>query len=168
MASSSKQRRPGRRKSDKPDPIDVHVGLRVKLRRVMLDMSQEQLGAEIGVTFQQVQKYERAANRIGASRLYQLARVLDVVIDFFYDTTDPVRAPAMPGGFAEPPAEAFDADPLRKRETIELVEAYYAITDPSVRRRLFELARALAAEGENLPNGRPRRGTKRSRRQHRT
>ena len=142
----------------------MHVGSRVKLRRVMFGMSQEQLASEIGVTFQQVQKYERGANRIGASRLYQLARVLDVAIEFFYDTTDPVRAPAMPGGFAEPPAEAFDADPLRKRETIELVEAYYAITDPSVRRRLLELARVLAVEGGNPPNGRPSRGTKRARR----
>src|SRR5204863_10783 len=80
-----------------------------------------------GLTFQQVQKYERGANRIGASRLWQLSRVLDVRPEFFYDTTDPVRAPAMPGGFAEPPPDAFDADPLRKRETIELVEAYHGI-----------------------------------------
>src|SRR5262249_36082036 len=99
-------------------------------------------------TFQQVQKYERGANRIGASRLHELSRVLDVPVQFFFDDVDPVRAPAIPGGFAEPPAEAFDSDPLRRRETVELVEAYYAIDDAAVRRGLFERARALAAEGE--------------------
>ncbi len=101
----------------------------------------------IGLTFQQVQKYERGANRIGASRLHELSRVLDVPVSFFFDDMDPVRAPAIPGGFAEPPAEAFDSDPLRRRETIELVEAYYAIDDTAVRRRLFELAKALAVRG---------------------
>jgi transcriptional regulator with XRE-family HTH domain len=126
----------------------------------MLGMSQERLGTELGLTFQQVQKYERGANRIGASRLWQLSRVLDVLPEFFYDTTDPVRAPAMPGGFAEPPADAFDADPLRKRETIELVEAYHALPDPIVRRRLFELARALAAESESPLSGRRTRTRK--------
>jgi transcriptional regulator with XRE-family HTH domain len=164
MASTGKLRRPGRRRSETPHPIDVHVGSRVRLRRLMLSMSQEQLGASIGLTFQQVQKYERGANRIGASRLYYLGRVLDVPIEFFYSDVDPVRAPAMPGGFAEPPAAAFDADPLRKRETIELVEAYYAIVDSAVRRRLFELARALAAESENPPSGPRRRASKRPRR----
>ncbi|HEV8031635.1 MAG TPA: helix-turn-helix transcriptional regulator [Stellaceae bacterium] len=164
MASTGKLRRPGRRRSETPHPIDVHVGSRVRLRRLMLSMSQEQLGASIGLTFQQVQKYERGANRIGSSRLYYLGRVLDVPIEFFYSDVDPVRAPAMPGGFAEPPAAAFDADPLRKRETIELVEAYYAIADSAVRRRLFELARALAAEGENPPSGPRRRASKRPRR----
>ncbi|MBV9862005.1 MAG: helix-turn-helix transcriptional regulator [Alphaproteobacteria bacterium] len=145
MVETSAPRRPGRRKADKPDPIDVHVGSRVRLRRTMLGLSQEKLGDAIGLTFQQVQKYERGANRIGASRLHELSRVLDVPVAFFYDETDPVRAPAL-GGFAEPEAAAFDADPLRKRETIELINAYYAIEDAVVRRRIFELAKALAGE----------------------
>src|SRR5215212_4241096 len=127
MASTGKLQRPGRGKSEAPHPIDVHVGARVRLRRQMLKMSQEQLGKAIGLTFQQVQKYERGANRIGASRLYQVSRVLDVTPSFFFDDMDPVRAPAIPGGFAEPPAEAFESDPMRRRETVELVEAYYAI-----------------------------------------
>ena len=161
MAISQPTRRPGRRKSDKPDPVDVQVGSRVRLRRNMLGLSQEKLGEAIGLTFQQVQKYERGANRIGASRLHELSRVLDVPVSFFFDDLDPVRAPAIPQGFAEPPQEAFESDPLRRRETAELVEAYYAIDDAAVRRRLFELARALAAEAD--PNaaksaaGRPRR-----------
>ena len=112
----------------------------------MLGLSQEKLGKAIGLTFQQVQKYERGANRIGASRLHELSRVLDVPVSFFFDDVDPVRAPAISGGFAEPPAEAGESDPLRRRETIELVEAYYAIDDAAVRRRLFALAKALASE----------------------
>ena len=110
----------------------------------MLGLSQEKLGEAIGLTFQQIQKYERGANRMGASRLHDLSHVLDVPVSFFFDDMDPVRAPAIPAGFAEPAAEAFDADPLRRRETVELVSAYYRIDDPALRRRLFELARALA------------------------
>jgi transcriptional regulator with XRE-family HTH domain len=151
MAMHQLTRRPGRQKGDKPNPIDVHVGSRVRLRRNMLGLSQEKLGDAIGLTFQQVQKYERGANRIGASRLHDLSRVLDVPVSFFFDDMDPVRAPAIPAGFAEPPAEAFDSDPLRKRETVELVSAYYRIEDAVVRRRLFELAKALASGGERPP-----------------
>src|SRR3954454_10290033 len=167
MASYGKSRGPGRRKSGAPHPIDVHVGSRVRLRRQMLGMSQERLGTELGLTFSPVPKYERGANRIGASRLWQLSRVLDVRPEFFYDTTDPVRAAAMPGGFAKSPAEAFDADPLRRRETIELVEAYHAIPDAVVRRRLFELARALAAEHEVPVLERSKRARKYPRREPR-
>src|SRR5271170_611620 len=128
-----------------PHPIDVHVGSRVRLRRNMLSLSQEKLGEAIGLTFQQVQKYERGANRIGASRLMELSRVLDVPVSFFFDETDPVRAPAIPNGFEESPQEGFESDPMRKRETLELIEAYYTIDDAAVRRRLFDLAKALAA-----------------------
>jgi transcriptional regulator with XRE-family HTH domain len=148
MALSRPPRRPGRRKTDKPNPIDIHVGSRIRLRRNMLGLSQEKLGEAIGLTFQQVQKYERGANRVGASRLHELSRVLDVPVSFFFDDMDPVRAPAIPGGFAEAPAEAFDSDPLRKRETVELVSAYYEIDDPALRRRFFDLAKALVASVE--------------------
>jgi transcriptional regulator with XRE-family HTH domain len=109
----------------------------------MLGLSQEKLGEKIGLTFQQVQKYERGANRIGASRLYELGQVLDVPIGFFYDERDPVRAPAM--GLEESPPAEFDTDPLHRRETRELVAAYYQVEDPAVRRRLFDLAKALAS-----------------------
>jgi transcriptional regulator with XRE-family HTH domain len=158
-------RRTGRQKSDRPNPIDVQVGSRVRLRRNMLGLSQEKLGEAIGLTFQQVQKYERGANRIGASRLHELSRVLDVPVSFFFDDTDPVRAPAIPGGFAEPAAEGFDSDPLRRRETVELIDAYFTIEDQAVRRRLFELARALAAEGEPAVLQGPGRAPGRRRRQ---
>jgi transcriptional regulator with XRE-family HTH domain len=144
MALTRLPRRPGRRKTDKPNPIDVHVGSRIRLRRNMLALSQEKLGEAIGLTFQQVQKYERGANRVGASRLHELSRVLDVPVSFFFDDLDPVRAPALQG-FSESPGEGFDSDPLRKRETLELVSAYYEIEDVVLRRRLFDLVKALVA-----------------------
>jgi len=164
MAISRSVRRPSRQKSDKPNPIDVQVGSRVRLRRNMLGLSQEKLGTAIGLTFQQVQKYERGANRIGASRLHELSRVLDVPVSFFFDDMDPVRAPAIPGGFAEPPVEAFESDPMRRRETVELVDAYYAIDDVAVRRRLLDLARALVAERDRPGDKTPARRTRRARR----
>lgn len=131
----------------RPNPIDVHVGSRVRLRRTLLGMSQEKLGDAIGLTFQQVQKYERGANRIGSSRLFDLARVLDVPVSFFFDDMPPEIANAAPGGDAamtDASAESYAADPLAKRETLELVRAYYQIDEPAVRKRLFDLAKALA------------------------
>jgi transcriptional regulator with XRE-family HTH domain len=144
MANSRTPRRPGRRSIDRPNPVDIQVGSRVRLRRNMLGLSQEKLGEAIGLTFQQVQKYERGANRIGASRLHELSRILDVPVQFFFDKEDPVRAPAI-AGFAESDQEAFDTDLLRRRDTGELVDAYYHIAEPAVRRRLLDLAKALAA-----------------------
>src|SRR5436309_10080749 len=125
MAMHQQTRRPGRRKGDMPNPIDVHVGSRVRLRRNMLGLSQEKLGEAIGLTFQQVQKYERGANRIGASRLHDLSRVLDVPVSFFFDDMDPERASAIPAGFAERAAGAFDPDPLRWADTSQLVMRHY-------------------------------------------
>jgi len=140
----------GRTPSGKPNPIDVHVGARVRLRRTLLGMSQEKLGEALGLTFQQVQKYERGANRVGASRLFDLSRVLDVPVSFFFDDmTSEVEAlsPRLISGLAEEPA-SFDADPMTKRETLELVRAYYRITDPQVRKRVLDLAKALGAVAE--------------------
>lgn len=135
----------------RPSPIDVHVGSRVRLRRTLLGMSQEKLGEALGLTFQQVQKYERGVNRIGASRLFDLARVLDVPVSFFFDDMPDSMGgnPAVSGrrgtgyGFAEQ-QEGFDDDTLHRRETLELVRAYYRITDPSVRKRVFDLIKSLA------------------------
>ncbi|MDW8442931.1 MAG: helix-turn-helix transcriptional regulator [Acetobacteraceae bacterium] len=139
----------GERES-KPSPIDVHVGSRIRLRRTLLGMSQERLGEALGLTFQQIQKYERGVNRVGASRLFDLARVLDVPISFFFDDMpEPLAreygAPAVRRavGFAET-QEGFDDDTLNRRETLELVRAYYRITDPVVRKRVFDLIKSLA------------------------
>lgn len=131
-----------RQKTEKPNPVDVHVGARVRLRRTLLGMSQEKLGDAIGLTFQQVQKYERGANRIGASQLYDLSRVLDVPVSYFFEEFGET-SPA--SGVSEQPAESYGANPMMKRETLELVRAYLRISDPQIKRRLFELAKALAA-----------------------
>jgi transcriptional regulator with XRE-family HTH domain len=135
------------RGTGRPNPVDVYVGARVRLRRTLLGMSQEKLGEAIGLTFQQVQKYERGANRIGSSRLYDLSRVLDVPIGFFFDdmpASIAASSPAQARGMAEEPS-SYELDPMAKRETLELVRAYYKINDPQVRKRLFEMTKALGA-----------------------
>lgn len=127
-----------------PDPVDIHVGARVRLRRTLLGMSQEKLGNALGLTFQQVQKYERGANRIGSSRLFQLSKILDVPVSFFFDemTTDTTKKA---DGMAEGNKQVFEVDKLSRRETLELVRAYYKITDPSVRKKIFEMVKAVGS-----------------------
>ena len=140
-------RRPSAGRTGIPNPIDVHVGSRVRLRRTLLGLSQEKLGEALGLTFQQVQKYERGANRIGASRLFDLSCVLDVPISFFYDdisSDTSAKSPRNIVGLADQAVEPFEPDPLAKRETLELVRAYYRIKEPAVRKRILELTKALA------------------------
>ncbi len=141
------RRKPTRVKLSKPRPVDVHVGSRVRLRRTMLGMIQEKLGAAIHLTFQQVQKYERGTNRIGSSRLFELSKVLDVPVSFFFDDMPPEvsgERSNRPTGMAEAQGAVYEADTLAKRETLELVRAYYRIKNEKVRKRIFELAKALA------------------------
>jgi transcriptional regulator with XRE-family HTH domain len=140
--------RPARKRS--PNAIDIHVGSRIRLRRALLGMSQGKLGDAIGLTFQQVQKYERGANRVGSSRLFDMARVLDVPISYFFDemsASTTARSPARLSGVAEQKPMAFELDPMAKRETLELVRAYYRITDARVRKRVFGLTKSLAKTG---------------------
>ena len=139
----------GAEKEGRPSPIDVHVGSRIRLRRTLLGMSQERLGEALGLTFQQVQKYERGVNRVGASRLFDLSRVLDVPISFFFDDLPESLASTYghnhgrrAAGFSDP-QDAFTDDALNRRETLELVRAYYRITDPAVRKRVFELIKSM-------------------------
>lgn len=106
-------------------------------------MSQEKLGDALGLTFQQVQKYERGANRVGASRLYDLSRVLDVPVSYFFEEFGGGMLPHMNGGDASP--DPYQANPMMKRETLELVRAYLRISDPQIKRRVFELTKALAS-----------------------
>ena len=133
----------------RPSPIDVHVGSRIRLRRTLLGMSQERLGEALGLTFQQVQKYERGVNRVGASRLFDLSRVLDVPISFFFDDmpdnlTNAFGNQAGRRGGSFPEAqEGFGDDTLSRRETLELVRAYYRITEPAVRKRVFDLIKSM-------------------------
>ena len=126
-----------------PNPVAIHVGGRVRLQRTLLGMSQEKLGQELVLTFQQVQKYESGANRIGSSRLYHLSQILDVPIAFFFDDM-PAEIMGGAAGLGEQIQQRFELDPLVKRETLELVRAYYRITDARVRKRLFEMVKALA------------------------
>jgi len=144
VSNMAPRARTPRLKTGKPNPVDIHVGSRVRLRRTMLGMSQEKLGDAIGLTFQQVQKYERGANRIGASRLFELSRVLDVPVSFFFDDMPADSASRIVRGQLAEEAESFDLDPMAKRETLELVRAYYRIDDPGVRKKVFELSKALA------------------------
>ncbi len=128
-------------------PIDVHVGARLRQRRKLLGMSQRNLGDALGVSFQQMQKSERGANRIGTSRLYDLARVLDVPVEYFFDdmpTAVAASSPAQSGGKAkEPPS--YEPDPMAKQETLKLVRAYYKISDPEIRKDLFAMTKTLGA-----------------------
>ena len=127
------------------DPIDIHVGSRVRLRRTLLGLSQEKLGEAVGLTFQQIQKYERGANRIGSSRLHDLAHVLDVPVSFFFeDMSDQVKDRSTPASNTPEDEAAVERNPLNRRETLELVRAYYRIASPRVRKRVFELVKAVA------------------------
>jgi len=138
----------GSDRESRPSPIDVHVGSRIRLRRTLLGMSQERLGESLGLTFQQVQKYERGVNRVGASRLFDLSRVLDVPISFFFDDM-PDSLAANFGGVPSRRTSSVEAqdpfgdDTLSRRETLELVRAYYRITDPSIRKRVFDLIKSM-------------------------
>lgn len=130
-------------KGDKqPNPIDAHVGARVRMRRLLLGLSQDKLGEELGVTFQQVQKYERGANRIGASRLFEIARVLTVPVGFFFEGMDSRTQ----GGFAEGDQTPLVDDFLNSPEGVSLASAFSRIRDTKVRRRVLELVRSLAGE----------------------
>ncbi len=134
--------------ASKPDPIDIHVGSRVRLRRTLLGMSQEKLGDALGLTFQQIQKYERGANRIGSSRLYKISKILDVPVSYFFEEM-PTDVEQANRGLSDVPSEPFEVDQLSKRETLELVRAYYRIRDAKVRKRMFELVKAIAKAGRS-------------------
>ena len=144
----------GRLSDGTPNPIDLYVGSRVRMRRSLLGMSQERLAAELGVTFQQVQKYERGLNRIGASRLWDLAQFLGVNVDFFYQDIDsntsdqsPRKIYANPG-LSEDICE-FNMDVLLRRDVIALLHAYVKITDPKVQRSILDLVGSLAGIQNN-------------------
>ena len=139
----------------KPNPVDIHVGGRVRIRRMLLGMSQEKLGELLGLTFQQVQKYEKGVNRIGASRLYDLARILGVPVQYFYDDAPNLDDPnSKQAGFAEETAATNDyvVDFLASREGVELNRAFVKISDQKVRRSIVELVRSLADDTDSTPD----------------
>jgi transcriptional regulator with XRE-family HTH domain len=127
-----------------PNPIDRHVGARVRMRRLLVSMSQERLGEALGITFQQIQKYEKGANRIGASRLQQIAKILGVPVEFFFEGA-PSGDIIMATGFGELPQSNFVSDFMATSEGVQLTRAFVRISDAQVRRRLIDLVEALAA-----------------------
>ena len=137
-----------------PRAVDIHVGARLRLRRTLLGISQEKLGEAVGLTFQQIQKYERGANRVGASRLYEFSRVLDIPVSYFFEEMNEKTVASRgrriaPNSLSDQDQAELASNPLARRETLELVRAYYKIESPKVRKRIFELVKALAGNKED-------------------
>lgn len=129
-----------------PNAIDVHVGSRVRLRRMLLGMSQEILGKQLKLTFQQIQKYEKGANRIGASRLYAIAQILGVPVQFFFDDMPPdIQPTGTAQGFAENDRTPFIMDFVNSNEGLQLNTAFSGIHDTDTRRKVVDLVKALSA-----------------------
>jgi transcriptional regulator with XRE-family HTH domain len=129
-----------------PNPIDKHVGSRVRMRRMMISMSQEKLGEQLGITFQQIQKYEKGTNRIGASRLQQIANVLGVPVAFFFEGAPTQQGTT--GLFRESPSPAYVSDFLATSDGLALVKSFMRVKDPKVRRRIVDLVEAISSEEE--------------------
>ena len=147
----------GRTPDGGPNPIDTHVGNRIRLRRQLLGYSQEKLASLLGLTFQQVQKYEKGMNRVGASRLWDMGKVLGVPISFFFEDMDEATAGQSPRMFQLsggcPPlkeeAEAEPSDPMLRQETIELVKAYYKLPNRKAVKHLYEFIVAMSKTAVN-------------------
>jgi transcriptional regulator with XRE-family HTH domain len=132
-----------------PNPIDKHVGSRVRMRRMMLGMSQEKLGDALALTFQQVQKYEKGTNRIGASRLQQISQILQVPVAFFFEGAPVLAEAAASEGLQEAPSPAYVSDFLATSDGLSLTKAFMRIPDPKLRRRIVDLVQQIAgSDGE--------------------
>lgn len=144
----------GRLAEGAPNPIDVHVGSRIKWRRKVLKFSQQQMADMLGLTFQQVQKYEKGTNRVGASRLWDISRILGVSMDFFFEDMDPsiqTQSPMMlihedseNTAFLHEIEQNVNFDPMKRKETLELVSAYYKINNRKLAKQLFDLIVAVS------------------------
>lgn len=129
-----------------PNPIDRHVGSRVRMRRVLVGMSQEKLGEALSLTFQQVQKYEKGTNRIGASRLQQISRILGVPVEYFFEGAPQAPDRLQANGFGEATDTTYVADFLATNEGVQLNKAFVRIKDPKLRRKVVELVSAMAGD----------------------
>ncbi|MGU3574200.1 helix-turn-helix domain-containing protein [Brucellaceae bacterium C25G] len=130
----------------KPNPIDIHVGSRIRLRRNMLGFSQEKLGESLGITFQQIQKYEKGTNRVGASRLQAISSILNVPVSFFFE--DAPGSEPQPAGFAEDNDSSYIVDFMNSNEGVQLTRAFTKITDPKIRRKIIDLVKTLDPDAE--------------------
>jgi transcriptional regulator with XRE-family HTH domain len=128
-----------------PNPTDKHVGARVRMRRMMLSMSQEKLGDALGLTFQQVQKYEKGTNRIGASRLQQISHILQVPVAFFFEGAPSAQVVGRSDGVSEAPSPAYVSDFLATSDGLALTKAFMRIDDSKLRRRIVDLVEQIAA-----------------------
>jgi transcriptional regulator with XRE-family HTH domain len=128
------------------NPVDKHVGSRARMRRTMLGMSQEKLGDELGITFQQVQKYEKGANRISASRLHQMAHILQVAVPFFFEGAPQATGQSRRGGDA--PSPAYVSEFIATADGLKLVKAFTQISDAKVRHSIVRLVEQLAGEDD--------------------
>jgi transcriptional regulator with XRE-family HTH domain len=146
---------------NEPNLIDVHVGKRIRLRRNILHVTQQQLAEMLGLTFQQVQKYEKGLNRVGASRLWDISRVLDVPMNFFFEDMDELSAARSPRmlsrsfterGYLHEDRPVIDNDPMKRAETLELVRAYYKIPNRAIAKKLFDTIVLLSKSTYNLPD----------------
>jgi transcriptional regulator with XRE-family HTH domain len=151
--TKTRRRQPITAKEYGPDPVDVHVGKRLRLRRTLLGMSQEQLAAAVGVTFQQIQKYERGSNRVSASRLYDIARVLGVEISFFFEDIGgeitakrPTQHLPQEAGIelSDRPMPAYEMDEMSRSETLELVRCYWRLPNIDMRKHILDLLRTMS------------------------
>jgi len=129
-----------------PNPIDKHVGSRVRMRRMMLSMSQEKLGDALGLTFQQVQKYEKGTNRIGASRLQQISNILQVPVSFFFEGAPHIGGERHSGGMGEAPSPAYVSDFLATSDGLSLTKSFMRIKNSKLRRRIVDLVEQIAGE----------------------
>ena len=158
-AENSRKVSRGRTPNGQPNPIDIHVGNRIRQRRMLLNMSQEKLADLLGLTFQQVQKYEKGMNRVGASRLWDISKVLKTTISFFYEDMDKDIADQSPRTFNtqhslrfEEEKTEFESDPMSREETIELVRAYYKIPNRKAAKYLFDLIITLSKSAYLMNN----------------
>lgn len=148
----------GRIDDNAPNPVDVHVGKRIRLRRTILHITQQQMADMLGLTFQQVQKYEKGMNRVGASRLWDISRVLEVPMGFFFEDMDADVASQSPRMLNATPDAlyvsenriSFDEDPMKRAETLELIRAYYKITNRAIAKQMFDLMIALSKSTAGL------------------
>src|SRR5471032_3609260 len=129
-----------------PNPVDRHVGARVRMRRMMLSMRQEKLGDALGLTFQQVQKYEKGTNRIGASRLQHISHILQVPVSFFFEGAPSVPGHHAPPGMAESPSPAYVSDFLATSDGLSLTKAFMRIKNAKLRRRIVDLVEQIAED----------------------
>jgi transcriptional regulator with XRE-family HTH domain len=134
-----------------PNPIDKHVGSRVRMRRMMLGMSQEKLGDALALTFQQVQKYEKGTNRIGASRLQQISQILQVPVAFFFEGAPHLTDALATESMESAPSPSYVSDFLATSDGLSLTKAFMRIPDPKLRRRIVDLVQQIAGEDTESP-----------------